>query len=133
MATQVLSFSRPTLGRRGQILAAGALALIAFASVSRLGAPDYADLAANREVEFHTARLPIQDLAELTKKSDAAVVGRVVSKGAVHFVLPEGQQPRAFTPGGAPTDLPQSKLDGLKNVPAAPSRSQPGLITPPAG
>jgi hypothetical protein len=133
MATQVLSFSRPSLGRRGQVLALGAMALIALAPLSQIGAPDYSALAANRMVEFHTSRLPIQDLAELTKKSDAAVLGRVVSKGAVHFVLPEKQQPRAFTPSAPPTDLPQSKLEGLKDAPAAPPRNEPGLVTPPAG
>jgi len=134
MTTQVFSFSRPTLGRRGRILAIGAMALMAIVPLSQVvGAPDYSDLAANREVEFHTARLPIQDLSELSNKSDAAVVGRVVSKGEVRFIKPDVQQPRAFTPSGPPSDLPKNKVAGLTDKAEAPSRNQPDVITPPAG
>src|SRR5437764_13103261 len=133
MATQALSFSRPTMGRRTQILAFGALALAALVPLSQMGAPNYSDLTANQVVEFHTARLPIQDLSELTKKSDAAVVGRVVSKGSVRFILPENQQPRAFTPSAPPSDLPKNKLDELKDTSPLPSRVEPGLVTPPTG
>ena len=133
MATQILSFSRQTLDRRGLIAVGGALALTAFVFAGLQGAPDYSALAANREVEMHTSRLPVQSLDELSKKSDAAIVGRVVAKGETKFIQASGGQPRAFADVTTPGGLSSQKLDGLKNVPAAPARSRDNVITPPAG
>ena len=99
MATHILSIARPRLDRRGLIAVGSAVALSAFIFVGRQGAPDYADLAANREVEMHVARLPIQSLDELTQHSSAAVVGRVVAKGTTRFIPMSGGAPRAFEAG----------------------------------
>jgi hypothetical protein len=70
--------------RCGKCVAAGALSLAALVSLSQIGAPNYSDLAANQVVEMHTSRLPVASLDELTKQSDAVVLGRVVASGAVN-------------------------------------------------
>jgi hypothetical protein len=132
MATQVLSFSRPALGRR-TLIGAGALALIATLGLSQIGRPDYTPLAANREVEMHVARVPIADLAELSKQSDAVVVGRVLAKGQTKMINAEGQQPAPFVALPAPSGLSAEKAAELKKAPAAPVRSNEGIITPPSG
>jgi hypothetical protein len=135
MATQIQSFSRPTLGRR-TVIGASALALIATLGVaSQMGRPDYSGIAANQDVTMHVAYVPVQDLAELSKKTDAVVVGRVLAKGATKLIKTEGQQPQGFAPVGAPAgaSLSQQKLDGLNNAPAAPARSREDIITPPGG
>ena len=133
MGTHILSFSRLTLDRRSLIAVGGALAVSAFLYAGFQGAPDYSALAANREVEMHVSRLPVQSLDELSKSSDAAVVGRVVAKGATRFIQASGGQPQAFANVPVPGGLSAQKLDGLKNVPDAPARSRDNVVTPPAG
>jgi hypothetical protein len=131
METRALTLQRLAPERRVLFIGAGALALAAMVSLSQIGAPDYSGLAANREVEMHTARMPASSLTELAKNSDAVVVGRVVGKGNVHFILPEGQQPQGLQP--------DSRLNGLgkaKDAPglaSAPKRSNDGILTPPKG
>jgi hypothetical protein len=131
MAIQIQALHHPVPSRRVLFAGVGALALASFVAVSQIGAPDYAQLAANQEVEMHTARLPVQNLAELTKQSDAVVVGRVVASGKVHFMQAESQQPHALQP--------DPRLDGIgkskeaANAAAAPSRIQTGILTPPSG
>jgi hypothetical protein len=130
MAMQMLTLRRSGPSRRVLLVGAGALALATLAAVSQIGAPNYSDLAANREVEMHTARLPVASLDELTKLSDAVVVGRVVASGAVHFMLPEGQQPQALQPDARLAGLAKAK--DASTIVAAP-RSQDGILTPPKG
>src|SRR5262249_19176630 len=108
-----------------------ALALFASVPLSQIGAPDYSDLAANREVEMHTARMPVANLNELTKQSDAVVVGRVVASGPVHFILPDGQAPQAFRPDARLADLGKSK--DAPAVSGAPTRNNDGILPPPKG
>ena len=129
MATQI-AFHRPFPARRMLILGAGALALATLATVSQIGAPDYSSLAANREVEMHTARLPAASLTELTKQSDAVVVGRVVASGAVHFIQADGQKPLPLQADARLGGLPKSN-DAARV--AAPTRSNAGILTPPTG
>src|SRR5262249_40025826 len=133
VTTHILSFSRPTFDRRGLIAVGGALALSAFVFAGLQGAPDYSGLAANREVEMRTSRLPVQTLDELSTTSDAAIVGRVLAKGETKMIQASGGQPQAFADVATPNGLSPQKLDGLKNGPAAPARSRDNIITPPAG
>jgi hypothetical protein len=132
MATNILTFSRPAFGRR-TLLGAGALAIVATLGLSQVGRPDYTGIAANQDVVMHVAYVPVKDLSELTKKSEAAVVGRVVAKGATKLIKTEGQQPRAFADLSLPAGLSAEKLQGLKDAPGAPPRSRDNIITPPAG
>jgi hypothetical protein len=110
-----------------------ALAVTAFVVAGLQGRPDYTDLAANREVEMHVSRLPVQSLDELSKSSDAAVVGKVVAKGATRMITASGGAPQAFVPGRPVTGLSAEKAAGLKDAPAAPARSRDNIITPPGG
>jgi hypothetical protein len=80
---------------------------------------------------MHMGRIPVQNLDELNKTSDAVIVGRVIATGAVHFILPSGEQPHAFQPSAAPKDLPKDKI-GAGKTPEL-GRFQPNIITPPAG
>ncbi|MDQ3810561.1 MAG: hypothetical protein M3336_09745 [Chloroflexota bacterium] len=132
MPTQVLSFARPALGRRA-LLGMGALALVATVGLSQVGRPDYSGLAANQDVVMHVAYTPMKDLGELTRKSDAAVIGRVVARGATRLIKPDRQQPQAFVPQAPLEGLSREKLEGLNNAPAAPARSRENIITPEGG
>ena len=133
MLTRTLSFPRRPLGRRALIAGVGALALMSTVYLGLQGAPDESAFAANREVEMHVARLPVETLDDLTKQSDAVVVGRVIGAGKTKFILPEAQQPRPFAPSGPPADLPADKRAELGKAPAPPSRQQENIITPPPG
>jgi hypothetical protein len=131
MAIQTRFFPHFGANRRFVFAGLGTLALASFVALSQIGAPDYSSLAANREVEMHTARLPVQDLAELGKQSDAVVVGRVIDSGKVHFIQAEGQKPRALELDGRLNELPKAK-DAASGKPA-PARSMEGILTPPNG
>lgn len=131
MAMQILSLHRPTFDRRILVAGAAALALLAYLPLSQVGAPNYADLAANRDVEMHTARIPVANINDLTKQSDAVVVGRVTASGAVHFIKPEGQTPLALQP-----DSRLGSISKSKDAPAlsgAPARANDGILQPPTG
>jgi hypothetical protein len=130
METQLLTLQRWAPDRRMLLAGAGALALAALVSLSQIGAPDYSDMAANREVEMHTARLPAASLNDLTKQSDAVVVGRVVASGNVHFIQAEGQKPLGLQPDARLASISKSK-DAAKL--AAPARNNDGILTPPTG
>jgi hypothetical protein len=130
MAMQMLTLRRSGPSRRVVLVGAGVLALAALVPLSQIGAPNYSDLAANQTVEMHTSRLPVANLDELTKASDAVVVGRVVASGAVHFIQAEGQKPQAVQPDARLAGLAKSK--DAANVAAAP-RSDNGILTPPRG
>jgi hypothetical protein len=130
MAIQMLTLHHSAPNRRVLLAGVSALALAGFISLSQIGAPDYSGLAANQIVEMHTARLPVENLSELTKQSDAVVVGRVVASGKVHFMQAEGQQPRGLQPDPRLSGLSKSKdAAGL----SAPARAQDGILTPPSG
>jgi|SRR5579859_844099 len=131
METRTLTLQRWVPDRRILFVGAGALALAAMVSLSQIGAPDYSALAANRDVEMHTARLPAASLDEITKQSDAIVVGRVVASGAVHFIQADGQKPLALQPDPRLATLSKSK--DAASLSAAPSRSANGILTPPKG
>jgi hypothetical protein len=133
VTTHILSIARPPLGRRTLIALGSALAVTAFVYAGLQGAPNYDALAANREVEMHVARLPVENLAELAKKSDGAVVGRVVGKGATRFIQASGGTPRAFEPGAAPSGLSAEKAAELNGGPAAPARSRDNIVSSPNG
>jgi hypothetical protein len=130
MAVQMLSLQRSGPGRRVMLVGAGALALATLVSLSQIGAPNYSDLAATQEVEMHTSRLPVANLDELAKKSDAVVVGRVVASGAVHFIQADGQKPQPVQPDARLAGLDKAKE--AARIPAAP-RSNDGILTPPRG
>jgi hypothetical protein len=125
------TFSHP-FGRRGLIVGAGALVVTATLFLGLAGAPDESSYAANREVEMHVARVPVQNLDELTKQSNAVVVGRVVSKGATKMIVPTSQQARPFTGAAIPSDIGKDKASQIKTTSEV-SRNQPNIITPPAG
>jgi hypothetical protein len=133
MGMNTISISRLTFDRRALIAVGGALAVSAFVYAGFQGAPDYSALAANKDVEMHVSRLPVQSLDELSNGSQAVVVGRVVAKGATRMLQASGGAPLAFANDPAPSGLSAQKLDGLKNAPAAPARSRDNVITPPAG
>lgn len=130
MAVQMLTLRRSAPGRRVMLAAAGALALAALVPLSQIGAPNYSDLAANQVVEMHTSRLPVASLDDLTKQSDAVVLGRVVASGAVHFIQADGQKPQALQPDARLGGLAKAK-DAAKV--AAATRSDTGILTPPRG
>ncbi|HLZ27813.1 MAG TPA: hypothetical protein VKV73_10875 [Chloroflexota bacterium] len=130
MAVQMLTAQRSVPSRRVMLVAAGALALAALVPLSQIGAPDYSGLAANQVVEMHTSRLPVASLDELTKHSDAVVLGRVVASGAVHFIQAEGQKPAALQPDARLAGLAKAK--DAAGIAAAP-RSDTGILTPPKG
>lgn len=132
MTTHILAFQRPVFGRRGLVASAGALVVAGTLFLGFQGAPDESAFAANRDVEMHMARLPVQDLKELTAASDAVVVGRVVATGATHFILPSGQAPHPFQPQALPKDMPKDKLANTTTTREL-GRSNTNIITPPPG
>jgi len=133
MAMQ-LSTTFPSLGRRG-LLAASAIVLFAGATfgVIRLATPDNSDVVQNLEVEMHTTRVPVQDLGELTKKSDAVISGHVIAQGTTKFIEITGGPAHALQPDPGLANLPANKRAGLKEAAPAGVRSNAGVITPPAG
>ncbi len=133
MAIQ-LSTTFPSFGRRG-LLAASAIALVASATFGaiRLATPDNSDMVQNLEVEMHTARVPVKDLGELTKKSDAVISGHVIAQGATQFIQISGGPAHALQPDPGLANLPANKRAGLKDAAPAGARSNAGVITPPAG
>jgi hypothetical protein len=133
MAMQ-LSTTFPSFGRRG-LLAASAIALFASATFGaiRLTTPDNSDTVQNLVVEMHTTRVPVRDLAELTKKSDAVISGHVIAQGATKFIEISGGPAHALQPDPGLANLPANKKAGLKDAAPAGTRSNAGLITPPAG
>jgi hypothetical protein len=130
MAVQMLTLQRSGPARRVMLVGAGALALATLMSLSQIGAPNYADLAANQEVEMHTSRLPVANLDELTRNSDAVIVGRVVASGAVHFIQADGQKPQTVQPDARLAGLAKAKE--AANIAVAP-RADDGILTPPRG
>ncbi len=133
MAMQ-LSTAFPSFGRRS-LLAASAIALVASATFGamRMATPDNSDMVQNLEVEMHTARVPVQDLGELTKKSDAVISGHVIAQGATKFIQINGGPAHALQPDPGLANLPANKKAGLKDAAPAGARSNAGIITPPAG
>jgi len=133
MAMQ-LSTTFPSLGRRG-LLAASAIVLFAGATFGaiRLSTPDNSDMVQNLEVEMHTTRVPVKDLGELTKKSDAVISGHVIAQGATKFIEISGGPAHALQPDPGLANLPANKRAGLKDAAPAGVRSNAGVITPPAG
>ena len=129
-----LSTTFPSLGRRG-LLAASAIALFASATFGaiRLSTPDNSDMVQNLEVEMHTTRVPVKDLGELTKKSDAVISGHVIAQGATKFIEISGGPAHALQPDPGLANLPANKRAGLKEAAPAGVRSNAGVITPPAG
>ncbi len=129
-----LSTTFPSLGRRG-LLAASAIVLFAGATFGaiRLSTPDNSDMVQNLEVEMHTTRVPVKDLGELTKKSDAVISGHVIAQGATKFIEISGGPAHALQPDPGLANLPANKRAGLKDAAPAGVRSNAGVITPPAG
>src|SRR5215469_7889008 len=130
MAIQFPTLQRRTLDRRMLLAGAAALAFVAYIPMSQIGAPDYSDLAANQFVEMHAARLPVADLTELTKKSDAVVVGKVVGSSPVRFVQTENQAPLPLQADSRLAGIGKSKDAAAFS---APKRSNDGILTPPKG
>ena len=124
----------PSFGRRG-LLAASAIALFASATFGaiRQTTPDNSDMVQDLVVEMHTTRVPVKDLGELTKQSDAVISGHVIAQGATKFIQITGGPAHALQPDPGLANLPANKKAGLKDAAPAGARSNAGLITPPAG
>ncbi len=82
---------------------------------------------------MHTTRVPVKDLGELTKKSDAVISGHVIAQGATKFIEISGGPAHALQPDPGLANLPANKRAGLKEAAPAGVRSNAGVITPPAG
>src|SRR5579872_3096323 len=126
MAIQFPTFRRRTIDRRLLVAGAAALAFVAYVPMTQIGAPDYTDLAANQFVEMHAARLPVKDINELTKQSDAVIVARVVSAAPARFVQTDNQAPLPLK-----GDPRLGSIGKSKDAPAlngAPTRSNDGII-----
>jgi hypothetical protein len=132
---QLIPMNNPAAFRRYGLIALSAITIFSASTIgaARLTAPDNSGLDTDLQVEMHTARIPIKDLAELTRKSDAVISGRVIARGATQFLPFSGGSPHPFQPEPVPSNLPGWKVAGLEDKPAAPTQTHDKIITPPQG
>jgi hypothetical protein len=134
MSMQLIPVTRLAARRYGLIvLSAFAIFSALTIGAVRVTAPDNSELVTDLEVEMHAARIPIKDLAELTRKSEAVISGRVIARGPTQFMPFSGGSPHPFQPEPTPANLPGWKVAGLKDRPGALTHAHDKIIAPPQG
>src|SRR5690349_16861131 len=101
MATASLAYGRRRPIRRFVLVAAAATAALAIGMVGRAYV-DHEDQAQERVVDMSASYAAIPDLAELSRRADLVVVGRVVGDGATEILKP----PNAAATAGAGARVP---------------------------